>query len=133
VLVAASIPAAADTFARAEWQFGVDGDSHSGPRSAEIVPQSFNLDDAFIGAVSASAHADYLTLGSSAAFSTTNSTPTAITEAIARAFAETMDELAPHGLPAGSAGFLVYKATVSGTNTATLSPTHVGDHVDPTA
>jgi len=122
--------AAADTFASAQWYFGANQDYQTGVSSAAIPLQSFDLDNhSIVGAVSATAHADYLSLGSSAAFSTTNSLPTPVIEGLARATAETLDIFTAHGLPAGTAGFLVYKASLSGSNTATLGPTNAGEQI----
>ncbi len=130
-LVVLTAPAAADTFASAQWKFSTLGDFQTGPGAASIPLQGFNLaDGTMVGSVAASAHAEYLTLGSAAAFSTMNTTPTIVTEALTRALAETMDVLTPHGLPAGTPGYLVYKATLTGTNAAMLSPTFAGDHID---
>ncbi|MFN8545387.1 MAG: hypothetical protein U0807_14430 [Candidatus Binatia bacterium] len=121
--------APAEVFTNADWYFGTNSNYVSGVGSAAIPTESFNIDDALVGFVSAQAHADYLSLGTAATFSTTNTAPTPISEAVARSTAETLDILTPHGLPAGTPGFLVYELEVSGTNSATLSPTHAGEQI----
>lgn len=122
----------ADVFTSARWYFGPDAEYVTGTGIASIPPRGFDLGN-YTGTASAGAHADYLVLGSAAAFSTLNASPTIYTEALARAIAETRDVLTPHGLPAGTAGFLVYKLRVSGTNAATLGATHAGDSIGATA
>ena len=118
-------PAFADTWALAQWGFGPLDALVEGPGTASIPAQSFDLfqSGTVTGAVSASAQVDQLNLGTSAAFSTLNTTPIVIVQAVSRARAQTGDLLTAYGLSAGTPGFIAFRGTVSGSNVATLSAT----------
>ncbi|HXJ34256.1 MAG TPA: hypothetical protein VMS22_09480 [Candidatus Eisenbacteria bacterium] len=120
----------AELYTLARWGFGAYGSrSTTGTTMASIPGDSFGDGIDVVGFASAAAHAGYLGMGTAAAFSTMNQFPTAISGADANAVAESQDVVTPHGLPAGTPGYLVYKLAVSGTNSSVIGPTHSGDHI----
>jgi len=118
----------ADLLTQVSWDVGPAFTSDSGSSHAATPAGGFNLGpDVLVGSASATANAGYLGLGTSTAFATRDTLPTAITEGVADATAESLDIFTPGGLPAGTSGFLVLTLEISGSNSAVLSATNPGE------